>query len=238
MNQTEIILETRGLRKSYRRFPVLTDVSFQLKRGHILGLIGKNGAGKTTLMKTLLGLNTGYAGEIYYGGEPYHPQKDRKRARIGSLVDVAFYEDMTALQNLKLTAGMLPGLLGGERQTRIRGLLDFVGLSQAARRQVRSFSFGMKQRLALAQALLPDPELLILDEPFVGLDPVGIEDTRKLLLSLCREKGVSIVFSSHQLAEVSNLADDIVLLKDGRICLADTCSHLEASGVSFLEILR
>ena len=234
----ETILKLSHLQKGYRDFPVLKDVSFELKKGHILGLVGKNGAGKTTLMKTILGLNRGYQGRIEFNGAPLKTDDTDTRKRIGSLVDVIFYEDMSACRNLKLLA-MLDGLLSPrEADRKIGGLLDFVGLSGSSGKNVRTFSFGMKQRLALAQALLTNPDLLILDEPFVGLDPVGIEDTKSLLLSLSREQGVSIIFSSHQLTEVCSLADDIAVLADGKICLSDTYAGIKNSGVSLIDLLR
>ena len=231
------ILRIEHLQKGYRNHPVLTDVSFSLKQGHILGLVGKNGAGKTTLMKSILGLNTGYAGQITFSGKPLLPGDNTLRERTGSLADVVFYEDMTARRNLKLLAS-LSGLPHNIRTKRIDELLDFVGLTSSADKNVRTFSFGMKQRLALAQSLLTNPVLLILDEPFVGLDPVGIEDTKHLLLTLCREQNTSIIFSSHQLNEVCNLADDIIILSDGYIKVSDTYQNLENAGVSFIDLLR
>lgn len=235
---SETILKLSHLQKGYRNFPVLKDVSFQMSRGHILGLIGKNGAGKTTMMKTILGLNRGYQGQIEFDGAPLKTDDPDTRKRIGSLVDVIFYEDMSARRNLKLLA-MLDGVLSPKAaDQKIGELLEFVGLSGSAGKSVRTFSFGMKQRLALVQALLTSPDLLILDEPFVGLDPVGIEDTKSLLLSLSREQGVSIIFSSHQLTEVCSLADDIVVLADGKIRLADTYANIKNSGVSFIDLLR
>ena len=130
------------------------------------------------------------------------------------------------------------GLSHEIRAKRISELLDFVGLTSSADKNVRTFSFGMKQRLALAQSLLTNPDLLILDEPFVGLDPVGIEDTKHLLLTLCREQNTSIIFSSHQLNEVCDLADDIIILSEGFIKVSDTYKNLENSGVSFIDLLR
>ena len=214
MNEKEI-LKIEHLQKGYRNHPVLKDVSFALKQGHILGLIGKNGAGKTTLMKSILGLNTDYTGQISFFGKP-----------LGS-GDSALREQTS-----------LSGLSHDICTKQINELLDFVGLSSSADKNVRTFSFGMKQRLALAQSLLTNPDLLILDEPFVGLDPVGIEDTKHLLLTLCREQNTSIIFSSHQLNEVCDLADDIIILSEGFIKVSDTYKNLENSGVSFIDLLR
>lgn len=235
--EDKILLDVRHLQKGYKKTPVLKDVSFALKQGHILGLIGKNGAGKTTLMKSILGLNTGFRGEVHFQGEKFSPADEAAKARIGSLVDVSFYDDMTAYENLEV-AMMLDGSPAVRRKERIRELLDFVGLDHARSKSVRSFSFGMKQRLALAQAIITEPDLLVLDEPFVGLDPIGIEEVKGLLRRLCKDNETAIIFSSHQLAEVCDLADDIVVLNDGVIKYSDTTDNLEKSGISLMELMR
>lgn len=182
-----IILDVRHLQKGYKNFPVLKDVTFQVQQGHILGLIGKNGAGKTTLMKSVLGLNTGYQGEIFFRGEKLDVSSEKQKSQIGSLVDVTFYGDMSAYQNLKLAMMLTESVPSEKREMRMQELLTFVGLESASKKCVRSFSFGMKQRLALALALITKPALLILDEPFVGLDPIGIEDVKELLRKGAKE---------------------------------------------------
>lgn len=233
-----IILDVRHLQKGYKNFPVLKDVTFQVQQGHILGLIGKNGAGKTTLMKSVLGLNTGYQGEIFFRGEKLDVSSEKQKSQIGSLVDVTFYGDMSAYQNLKLAMMLTESVSSEKREMRMQELLTFVGLESASKKCVRSFSFGMKQRLALALALITKPALLILDEPFVGLDPIGIEDVKELLRKLCRENKTSIIFSSHQLNEVCDLADDIIVLNDGMIKYSDTYENTKNQGTSLVELMR
>lgn len=233
-----IILDVRHLQKGYKNFPVLKDVTFQVQQGHILGLIGKNGAGKTTLMKSVLGLNTGYQGEIFFRGEKLDVSSEKQKSQIGSLVDVTFYGDMSAYQNLKLAMMLTESVPSEKREMRMQELLTFVGLESASKKCVRSFSFGMKQRLALALALITKPALLILDEPFVGLDPIGIEDVKELLRKLCRENKTSIIFSSHQLNEVCYLADDIIVLNDGMIKYSDTYENTKNQGTSLVELMR
>lgn len=232
-----ILLHVQHLQKSYGSTPVLNDVSFSLERGHILGLIGKNGAGKTTLMKALLGLNTDVGGEITFRGLPLSPEDQTAKAAIGALVDVVFYDDLTARQNLEL-CGRLSDLPPALRKERIESLLAFVGLADAAAKRVRTFSFGMRGRLALAQALLSEPALLILDEPFVGLDPIGILDTKALLRKLCNERGTAILFSSHQLTEVEDLADDIMVLAGGAIRFYDTYANIKKQQTALVDLLR
>lgn len=234
----KILLDVRHLKKSYHQAPVLKDVSFHLKQGHILGLIGKNGAGKTTLMKSILGLNTGFNGEVYFQGEAFSPDDEISKSKIGSLVDVTFYEDMTAYENLEVAMMLTKAVPVTQRKKRIHELLQFVGLENACNKSVRTFSFGMKQRLALAQAIITEPVLLVLDEPFVGLDPIGIEDVKVLLRRLCKENHASIIFSSHQLTEVCDLADDIMVLKDGAIQYYDTYEHTKQNNMSLVDLMR
>lgn len=233
-----IILDVRHLNKGYKKTPILKGVTFQLKQGHILGLLGKNGAGKTTLIKSILGLNTDYQGDIFFQGETLNPSDERMKSQIGSLADVSFYDDMTAYQNMKLTMMLTRAVPKEEQNERIHELLTFVGLKKDSKKNVRSFSFGMKQRLALAQALITKPALLILDEPFVGLDPIGIEDVKDTLHRLCVENKTSIIFSSHQLTEVCDLADDIIVLNDGVIKYADTYENIKREGMSLVELMR
>lgn len=233
-----IILDVRHLNKGYKKSPVLKDVTFQLKQGHILGLLGKNGAGKTTLIKSILGLNTNYQGSIFFQGEVLNPSDEKSKSKIGSLVDVNFYEDMTAYQNMKLTMMLTQAIPKVKQDKRIHDLLKFVGLEKDSKKNIRSFSFGMKQRLALAQAMITKPAMLILDEPFVGLDPIGIEDVKDTLHRLCQENNTSIIFSSHQLTEVCDLADDIIVLNDGIIKYSDTYENLKNEGLSLVELMR
>lgn len=211
------ILEVKNLQKAYGKYVALKNISFKIESGRIVGLLGKNGAGKTTLIKTLIGLFREFDGQIIYQGEAIDHSAPLVMNTIGSLVDVTFHEDMTAFDNLKLLMMITPGKNPRKYKKDIDELLKFVGLAENAKDKVKSFSFGMKQRLALAQAMIPDAALLILDEPFVGLDPLGIEIVKEKLMALCREKKVSVIFSSHQLAEVAELSDDIIVISDGEI---------------------
>ena len=214
MNEKEI-LKIEHLQKGYRNHPVLKDVSFALKQGHILGLIGKNGAGKTTLMKSILGLNTDYTGQISFFGKPLGSGDSALREQTGSLVDVVFYEDMTARRNLKLLSS-LSGLSHDICTKQINELLDFVGLSSSADKNVRTFSFGMKQRLALAQSLLTNPDLLILDEPTRGID-VGAKYEIYCIINDLVAQGKSVIMISSELPEVLGMSDRIYIMNEGRI---------------------
>lgn len=177
--QVNTILEVSNLTKSYGEFVALHNLSFSINQGSIVGLLGKNGAGKTTLMKTILGLLCRYDGQICFDGNPIQHNNPDIMSKISSLVDVRFYEDMTAYENLNYLLMADTKMAGKGRKKKILDLLELVGLENNQNGKVKSFSFGMKQRLALAQVFLHGANLIILDEPFVGLDPIGA-NLRKL----------------------------------------------------------
>ena len=210
------ILEVRHLQKAFGRHEVLKNINFVVKEGEIIGLLGKNGSGKTTLMKSMLGL-LNHSGEVFFQGEKLNWQDTQQMNQIGVLVDTAFFEDMTAYDNLKILMLSTPHRDNSKLKQEIYELLEFVGLKDSAKERVKGFSFGMKQRLALAQALMNHPKLLILDEPFVGLDPLGIILVKEKLTELCRAKQASIIFSSHQLTEVEELSENLVVIEDGHV---------------------
>lgn len=232
------ILEVSHLRKSYKDTEVLKDVSFTLQEGKIIGLLGRNGAGKTTLLKSILGLNHYSSGEIRFEGLPINHDSAKVKNKIGSLVDVVFFEDLTAYENMKIAMMLTDYKNKKEMNQKIEELLQFVDLSKVKSKKVKTFSFGMKQRLALAQSMITQPALLILDEPFVGLDPIGIVEMIEILKKLCSEMGTCIIFSSHQLEEVKELAEHIIVLADGRIKVSDTYKAIENRGQSLLELMR
>lgn len=233
-----LILKIEHLTKGYRKQEVLKDVNLEMETGHIMGLLGRNGAGKTTLLKTILGLGVHYEGKIYFQDQLLNPEDMEQKSKIGSLVDVAFFEDLTASENLQISMMLIKGSGKREAANRIDEILEFVDLANAKKKRVRAFSFGMKQRLALAQALIMQPRLLILDEPFVGLDPIGIEETIGLLKQLCEQQNTSIIFSSHQLAEVEELADEIAVLSRGIITCMDTYENITLRGQSLIELMK
>jgi len=229
----QTMLEIRNLTKNYGDFIALKNISFSLKKGSIVGLLGKNGAGKTTLMKTVLGLLCQYDGEIWFDGKLINHNNPEIMRKISSLVDVRFYEDMTAYENLNYLLMADSNLKRNDRKGKIAELLELVGLENNINEKVKSFSFGMKQRLALAQVFLRKSDLLILDEPFVGLDPVGIEFMKNMLKEIQKQKNVTIIFSSHQLEEVGDLAEEIVAISDGEIKYCGTLYELQNSNKKY-----
>lgn len=234
----DIILEVKHLKKGYKETEVLKDISFEMKKGSIMGLLGRNGAGKTTLLKCILGLNVGYEGEIVFKNKEMNHEDEGVKKKIGSLVDVTFFGDLTAYDNLKLSMIITKDYSMKNIKNKIEELLALVDLSKDKNKKVKNFSFGMKQRLALAQVFIAEPELLILDEPFVGLDPAGICDMKDFLKKIIKEKKTSIIFSSHQLDEVEDLAEDIIVLKDGYINYDDSYENIKNNNISLLDLIR
>lgn len=210
------ILRACHLSKSFELQEVLTNINFDIHSGDIVGLIGKNGCGKTTLMKMILGLTSRTEGDIQFKGDSNYHTKRKALNKIGFLLDCRLFEDFSAYDNLKLFSMYSSTVNEENLDDRIDRLLKFVGLDNS-KKLVKSYSFGMKQRLGLALALLDDPEFLILDEPFVGLDPTGVRVLLDYIVKLRREKGVTILISSHQLHEIEEICDYFLFINDKRI---------------------
>jgi ABC-2 type transport system ATP-binding protein len=207
-------LSLRGLTKHFDGRAAVEGLTFDIPRGVVCGFVGPNGSGKTTTIRMLLGLAAPTSGTAdVLGCTIAHPT--RYLARVGALIEgPAFYPTLSGRRNLQVLA-----TLGGCSRRRIDEVLDIVGLHDRAGDEVRTYSLGMKQRLGIAAALLPSPDLLVLDEPANGLDPAGILEMRRLLRSLCAQ-GVTVFISSHILSEVEQMSDWIVVLLDGRLIAA------------------
>ena len=191
----------------------LKDVGFRVGQGEIVGLLGHNGAGKSTVMGIMLGMVYPDAGEVIIGGVSVQRQRTTALRQIGAIFEAAvFYDYLTGWQNLKA----LCALSGWWDEREVARVLEMVNLVSAAKRKTGTYSHGMRQRLALAQALLPRPTCLLLDEPTDGLDPEGIREFRETILRLKREWGMTILLNSHLLNEVEQTCDRCVILKDGR----------------------
>ncbi len=217
------VLETRNLVKRYRGATALDGVNIVLERGRIYGFVGNNGAGKTTLMRIVAGLASPSGGEVLLFGEGGRAALERARRRTGFLIEEpVYYADMSARQNLEMQCV----LRGAPKHDALR-LLEEVGLSRAdARKSVRKFSTGMRQRYGLAFSMVGDPEFLVLDEPLSGIDVEGMDDICELLTRKCREDGVTILLSSHQLARLESVATDYIFLDWGRVIETDTAEEL------------
>ena len=209
----EYILETEHLHKKYKKHEVIKDISVKIERGKIYGLIGENGAGKSTFMRLVTGLSFPNEGKIKLFGQS-NKNLITERKRIGCMIEYpSFIPYMSAKENLKYHR-TLKGIPDEGIEDK---LLDLVGLKSAKNKKAKNFSLGMKQRLGIAVALLGNPELLILDEPVNGLDPTGIIEVRELLKSLSKEKGMTIIISSHNLPELYQLATDFIIIHKGQI---------------------
>ena len=209
-----IILRVNNLTKTYGDKTALRDVSFTVEKGKIYGFIGENGAGKTTAIRAITGLTYASGGSVELFGKSSRKGLEDARKKMGCLVERPILSlQKTAFENLK-TQQLLFGKSDDEK---IRQLLRRVGLGDVMHKKAKDFSLGMKQRLGIAQALINSPELLILDEPVNGLDPMGMVDVRNLLRSLCEEDGITIVISSHILTELYQLVTDYIIISHGQI---------------------
>lgn len=218
------VIETSHLTKQYGEQKSVSDLSLHVQRGRIYGLLGRNGAGKTTTMKMLLGLSAPSAGEVRIFGLPLAGNEREILPRIGSLIESpGFYPNLTGTENLRIFAR----LRGVTKRDAVKSALEVVGLPYADKKLFSQYSLGMKQRLAIALAIMHDPELLILDEPINGLDPIGIAEIRAFIRSLCEERGKTILISSHILSEVALLADDIGIIDHGVLLEEESLSELE-----------
>lgn len=211
----EYILETTKLCKTYGKSTVLDGVNIRIPKGSIFGLVGRNGAGKTTLMRLITGLQNPTSGSYTLCGVDYKSGKiDRVRRRMGALVETpGIYKNLSAADNLKVQFINLGLTSFGE----IQELLELVGLSDTGKKKAGKFSLGMRQRLGLAIAMCGNPDLLILDEPINGLDPQGIVEIRETLIKINRDRGTTILISSHILDEMSRLATHYAFIDKGHI---------------------
>ena len=218
-----VVLQTRDLSKKYGRRTVVDRLSLTVERGDIFGFLGQNGAGKSTTMRILLGLVRPSSGSVEMLGVDMSRKPLRALARTGAIIEApAFYENFSGLQNLR----MLGALSGGASAKRIAAVLETVGLSQRANDPVRVYSHGMRQRLGIGQALLPNPEFIILDEPTDGLDPQGIHEMRSLIVRLRDEYGLTIMLSSHLLHEVEQICNRVAIIDGGRAVYQGTVDEL------------
>ncbi len=224
------ILTTDNLCKYYKKQKANDHVSITVRRGTIYGLLGPNGAGKSTLLKMITGMIHPSSGTLYFNGKPWE-RKDIEK--IGALIEEPpIYENLTAFENLKVRA-----LLYDIPDTRIKDVLKIVGLTNTGKKKSGKFSMGMKQRLGIAMALLNEPELLILDEPTNGLDPIGVQDLRELILSF-PQKGITVILSSHILSEVQQIADDIGIIANGKLGYQEAIQENQNLESLFMDVVR
>ena len=224
-NNRKPVLEVLGLKKRIGLKTIVEDISFDMHEGEIIGLLGPNGSGKTTIMRMLVGLTKTTKGEVYCFEKPLGLGKVKMLKEVGAMIETPeFYNYMSGWSNLKQMARVCGKKVS---RARMKELVEFVGLSKVIRKKVKTYSLGMRQRLGLAQALLNDPKILILDEPANGLDPQGVQDFRNKLKEIAAT-GVSILISSHLLDEIEKVSDRVIVIEKGRIIADDKLDHLVA----------
>ena len=229
---SKIVIETKQLTKQYGTQKSVAELNIHVQRGRIYGLLGRNGAGKTTTMKMLLGLTQPTSGKVTIWGKSLSGNEKKLLPRIGSLIESpGFYPNLTGTENLRIFAA----LRGLKNQDTIKSALELVGLPYRDKKLFSQYSLGMKQRLAIALAVMHDPELLILDEPINGLDPIGIAEVRSFIRALCDEGGKTILISSHILSEVALLADDIGIIDHGVLLEEESLADLEAKSDRYVR---
>jgi ABC-2 type transport system ATP-binding protein len=226
MAEGESIIRTVGLTKRYGRQKAVDSLSFEVRGGEIFGFLGPNGAGKSTTLLMLLGLTRPTEGSaVVCGLDPQRKAMEIKRI-VGYLPEnVGYYGDMDAAQTLRFIAD-LNGMSKGEAEEKIRELLDLVGLGENGRKKVGAYSRGMKQRLGVAEVLLKDPKVLFLDEPTLGLDPDGAIRLIELIQSLSRERGITVLLSSHHLHQVQKISHRVGIMIRGRMVAEGTIDTL------------
>lgn len=227
------ILRTHGLTKAYRGKEVVSGVSMNVRRGEIYGFLGPNGAGKTTIMKMITNLVKPSGGEIEVLGEKVHTSSYELLKRMGSIIEYPiFYEKLTARKNLELHCGYM----GYYDERAIPEALALVNLINVEDKPVKEFSLGMKQRLGIARAVMTKPEILILDEPVNGLDPVGMHELRDLFMKLSRQYGITLLISSHNLVEIEHIADTIGVIREGKLIKEASMDEIRSAHTNHLEL--
>ena len=234
------ILETRGLTKRYGSFTAVDSLDLSIEAGEVFGLLGPNGAGKTTTTLMLLGLTEPSAGQAHIGGIDCTRNPLQMKRFVGYLPDnMGFYPDMTGRENLRMT-GRMNGLSGEALEKRIDYLLRRVKMTAAADKKTGTYSKGMKQRLGIADILIKDPEVLIMDEPTNGIDPEGMRELMALIRELSERDGKTVLISSHQLHQVQQICDRVGIFIGGRLIacgkIGELAAQLETEGGFSLEI--
>lgn len=229
----DVILKTYNITKKYGNQIAVNNVNMTIKKGDIYGFIGQNGAGKTTLIRLITGLIHKTNGDIELLGASSENELNKSRTMVGSLIETpSFYNNMTARENLEVSRRIrnIPG------NKCVDEVLELVGLKNIEKKKVKNFSLGMKQRLGIANAIMGNPRLLILDEPINGLDPMGIVEIRELLKKINKEKDMTILISSHILSELSELATTYGIISNGKLIEEITSQELKEKCRKYIDL--
>ena len=233
MSNSNTIFKSENLTKIYRETNALKNVSVTLEKGRIYGLIGQNGAGKTTLMRIISGLASQTAGSYELFGQTTEKGIRNARRRIGCMIE---HPSLIGPMNAKENISFHRVLKGMPNKSREQELLDMLGIGGTGKKKSKDFSLGMKQRLGIADALIGSPEFLILDEPINGLDPMGVIEVRNILADLCRNQGITILISSHNLPELYQVATDYIIMHKGEVIRTLTAEELDNECRSYISI--
>ena len=236
----ENIIQTSHLTKRYGAKIAVNDLNLSIRKGEVFGLLGPNGAGKTTTILMLLGLTEPTAGTATIAGCDCTRNPLEVKSIVGYLPDnVGFYTDMTGRQNLRFT-GRLNGLSGQELEDRIDALLERVGMTEAADKKTGTYSKGMRQRLGIADVLIKDPQVIIMDEPTLGIDPEGMRELLNIIRDLSVKDGRTVLISSHQLQQIQQVCDRVGIYVEGTLVacgtLAELEAHIQKNGTYLLEV--
>lgn len=232
VNHHSKVLEVTNLSKSFGKRKILDNINLTIYEGDIIGLIGPNGAGKTTLIKTILRLYYYDKGSVEICGYDTKKQLEQALSKVGAIIEKPdMYDQLTGRKNLKITE-LLNNI---HDQKYVEEMIEFVGLKTRINDKVKKYSLGMKQRLAIANALIKKPKLLILDEPTNGLDPKGIRELRQMLKTISQEQNMSILISSHILSEVENICDRVVIIDQGRLVKEFGIEEVKYKNISLEE---
>ncbi|GAA4654768.1 ABC transporter ATP-binding protein [Anaerocolumna aminovalerica] len=230
----ESIIETKDLTKLYGNQRSVDNLNIHVQKGKIYGLLGRNGAGKTTTMRMLLDLLTPTSGHAYLWGKDIRLHKKDILPRVGSLIESpGFYSNLTGSENLEIFAT----LRKINDKIVIKNAMEFVGLPYHDKKLFSQYSMGMKQRLAIALSIMHSPDLLILDEPTNGLDPIGIAEVRTFIRNLCDKREKTILISSHILSEIEMLADDIGIIDQGKLLDEGSREELQKKRRNFIQLM-
>ncbi|MHB1628566.1 MAG: ABC transporter ATP-binding protein [Bacilli bacterium] len=232
---SEVALEIRNLTKVIGRKTIVDDLSFAVRKGEVFGLLGPNGAGKTTTIRMIVGLIGITKGSALVHGVDVTKDFESAMSHVGAIVEnPEMYKYLSGYQNLLHFARMTPGV----NRARIDEVVQLVGLKSRIHDRVRKYSLGMRQRLGLALALLRDPSILILDEPTNGLDPAGIREFRDHLRSLASQRGMSVIVSSHLLAEMELMCDRVAIIQDGKLVDIRSINEMKGDAASAAQTTR
>lgn len=230
----EYVVQTNGLTKTVKGITLVSNVNLHIKKGEIYGFLGQNGAGKTTIMKMLTGLLIPSKGEILLFGKKLTETNKSGLKRVGSIIEYPiFFEHLTAMENLELHCEYL----GYYDKKAITQALELVQLKGIEDKVVKDFSLGMKQRLGIIRAIITKPELIILDEPTNGLDPIGIKDMRDLIRMLNKEYGITFLLSSHILGEIEQIVDRVGVIQNGKLVNEVSLAEIRKQRADYIEIV-